>query len=224
MNVYEVKSSRADFWSDVNAGKYRRYLPYCNRLYFVCPAGLVKLSEVPQGCGLITRQPHGGFRAVKPAVPREVETPSFDWMVDLLDRTWFVDAAAVRKLRERLTWLDNEKVRVQAHRVAEDVREAIYAFEVANRDGGVTTIEARNALYLSGKLIELAKAAGIAHRWGLGDERVTEDDLSYLAEHAVKLLRAADQVQAIGRYLAHLNLHELDRLGPDVVGGGVVSV
>ena len=37
VSIYECKVSRADFLADVNAGKWRSYLPFCHRLYFACP-------------------------------------------------------------------------------------------------------------------------------------------------------------------------------------------
>lgn len=51
---YEVKVSRSDFTRD---RKWRRYLPYCHEFYFVCPAGLIRTDEVPDGAGLIWAGP-----------------------------------------------------------------------------------------------------------------------------------------------------------------------
>ncbi|GAJ03346.1 unnamed protein product, partial [marine sediment metagenome] len=55
VRIYEVKTTRGDFWGDVNKGKYLRYLENCNQFYFATGAGVVKKEEIPQGCGLITR-------------------------------------------------------------------------------------------------------------------------------------------------------------------------
>lgn len=57
--IYEVKVDRADFWSDVNSGKYAGYWKNCNQLYFAAPAGLVKAAEVPDGCGLVVKGEKG---------------------------------------------------------------------------------------------------------------------------------------------------------------------
>ena len=53
IRVCEVKATRQDFLRDVNAGKYRKYLPICNTLYFCVPSGLVKKHEVPDDAGLM---------------------------------------------------------------------------------------------------------------------------------------------------------------------------
>lgn len=46
----EIKVSRADFLADK---KWRGYLPYCEKFYFACPAGLIKAEELEPGVGLI---------------------------------------------------------------------------------------------------------------------------------------------------------------------------
>ncbi|QRE00351.1 hypothetical protein [Burkholderia phage BCSR5] len=54
MVIVEVKSSRADFMSDIKTGKWENYLPYCNQLYFAVPKKVyakVK-DDLPAGCGL----------------------------------------------------------------------------------------------------------------------------------------------------------------------------
>jgi len=68
INIYEVKASRADFLSDVNSGKWQRYLEYCNRFYFAAPSGIIKTAEVPAEAGLLTRSEKGWStrRAAKP--------------------------------------------------------------------------------------------------------------------------------------------------------------
>jgi hypothetical protein len=47
---YEVKVSRSDFLSDV---KWVTYLDLCNEFYWVCPSGLINVSEIANGCGLL---------------------------------------------------------------------------------------------------------------------------------------------------------------------------
>lgn len=47
---YEVKVSRNDFLHD---DKYIHYKNYCNRLYMVCPKGLIQQEEIPDDIGLI---------------------------------------------------------------------------------------------------------------------------------------------------------------------------
>ena len=47
---YEVKVSRNDFLNDE---KWRYYLDSVNKLYFVCPPGLIEKSELPSDVGLM---------------------------------------------------------------------------------------------------------------------------------------------------------------------------
>lgn len=70
--MWEVKRTRSDFWSDVNAGKYLKYLPYCHRLYFATPAGLISKDEVPEGVGWVVRGDKG-WSGVKAAPRRQVD-------------------------------------------------------------------------------------------------------------------------------------------------------
>jgi len=51
---YEVKISRADFLAELKSPLKRRIgMRYSNEFYFVTPAGLVDLKEIPCDCGLI---------------------------------------------------------------------------------------------------------------------------------------------------------------------------
>jgi hypothetical protein len=51
---YEVKTSRADFLSELKQPLKRRIgLRYSNEFYFVTPVGLLNTSEIPIECGLI---------------------------------------------------------------------------------------------------------------------------------------------------------------------------
>ena len=52
---YEVKATRADFLSDIRAGKWKRYLPRLTRFYFAAPIGVIKEGELPGDAGLIER-------------------------------------------------------------------------------------------------------------------------------------------------------------------------
>ena len=74
--------TRGDFWRDVNEGKFTRYLPHCNQLFFAFPAGIIQKSELPEGCGLVTFGPKGWHTHV--AAPRRHFTPSLDLMLALL--------------------------------------------------------------------------------------------------------------------------------------------
>jgi hypothetical protein len=60
--AFECKVDRGDFKRDVDAGKWRKYLSSCSRFYWVCPEGLIKKEEVPEGTGLM--YVGGGVRVV----------------------------------------------------------------------------------------------------------------------------------------------------------------
>ena len=47
---YEVKCSRSDFEQDQ---KWTKYLGLCHLFYFVCPAGLIRGTDLPESIGLI---------------------------------------------------------------------------------------------------------------------------------------------------------------------------
>lgn len=47
---YEIKVARSDFEQDQ---KWGEYLPVCHEFYFVCPGGLIKTNDLPEGVGLI---------------------------------------------------------------------------------------------------------------------------------------------------------------------------
>jgi hypothetical protein len=51
---YEVKTSRADFLSELKRPLKRRIgMRYSNEFYFVTPAALVAITEIPPECGLV---------------------------------------------------------------------------------------------------------------------------------------------------------------------------
>jgi len=53
---YEIKVSRSDYMQDE---KWHHYLKYCNCFYFVCPAGLIDPSELPENIGLYWTSKNG---------------------------------------------------------------------------------------------------------------------------------------------------------------------
>lgn len=70
--AFEVKRSRSDFLQD---SKWDDYLPYCHRLYFAAPAGLLKRSEIPDPAGLVEISDKG-LRWSKKAIYRPTEIPA----------------------------------------------------------------------------------------------------------------------------------------------------
>lgn len=70
---YEIKVSRSDFLQD---NKWHLYLQYCNEFFFVCPKGLIRKDELPDGVGLIYYNPESmSLKTVKKALYRQIEEP-----------------------------------------------------------------------------------------------------------------------------------------------------
>ncbi len=66
---YEVKVSRSDFSRD---DKWLGYLPFCNRFYIACPAGLITADDLPGEVGLVWYK-HGRIVSRKIAPMRVIE-------------------------------------------------------------------------------------------------------------------------------------------------------
>lgn len=67
---YEVKVSRGDFLRDA---KFYTYEELCNRLYIVCPKGMIERTELPESVGLIYYNPDTkSFTTKKKAIFREI--------------------------------------------------------------------------------------------------------------------------------------------------------
>lgn len=72
--AFEVKVSRGDFLGEMkNPVKRLAALELSNYFYFVTPKGLVKASEIPAECGLLTVNATGHVQTVKSAPHRERE-------------------------------------------------------------------------------------------------------------------------------------------------------
>jgi len=70
---YEVKISRGDFLQDT---KWPKYLPFCHCLYFACPAGLLKPTEIDDKAGLIYCYSDKKARTIKKAPYRNTIIPA----------------------------------------------------------------------------------------------------------------------------------------------------
>lgn len=68
--TYEVKISVADFRADVTSGKYLEYFKFSSGVTFACPAGLLKLDDVPESCGLIERSARGWRHRRRPTMQK----------------------------------------------------------------------------------------------------------------------------------------------------------
>lgn len=103
-SIYEVKRTRADYFSSLNSGKWQQYLPYANRFFFATPAGLLKLDEVPDEAGLIV---YGKSWTTVRAAPYQVGGGLSEADLLLLLHHRHRLAMRVRDRQERLTMLQN---------------------------------------------------------------------------------------------------------------------
>lgn len=83
IDIYEVKYSRADFLSDINTGKWEKYLPFCHRFYFAVLRGICDLKEIPESAGLLTFKKELGWRCHRGAMLRHIK-PSLMFLQSLL--------------------------------------------------------------------------------------------------------------------------------------------
>ncbi len=77
--TYEVKTSVADFQSDIRSGKWKKYQPFSAYIVFAIPMHLTGKIELPPGCGLIVRYSNYWSREVRGKRNK-------DWT--LTDRQW----------------------------------------------------------------------------------------------------------------------------------------
>ncbi|EOZ9570490.1 MmcB family DNA repair protein [Enterobacter hormaechei] len=83
--VYEVKVSMSDFRADVTAGKYTKYFKYAGGVVFAVPEGLLKKSDIPDGCGLMVRK-ESGWHTLKGPTMRQLDNlPRDAWIKLLMD-------------------------------------------------------------------------------------------------------------------------------------------
>ena len=125
---YEVKTSRGDFLSELKRPLKRRIgVRYSNEFYFVTPADLVRIAEIPPECGLIEAgyatfaewkeliRRHAGFfnydpetRAycmiTVPAPWRDTPRPTWQLVASMLrnQRRQFIEQPPPRPLQEKL--------------------------------------------------------------------------------------------------------------------------
>lgn len=118
--IYELKESRRDFTHDVQSGKYEKYLPFCHQLYFACPRGLVKITEVPEGCGLMVHSQDKGWHTLRAPTVRRVEIP-YNLLLVCLFRG-HEEALQRRRLRDRMVLEENVRLGERALGLGYEVR------------------------------------------------------------------------------------------------------
>jgi hypothetical protein len=113
---YEVKTSRGDFLSELKHPLKRRIgMRYSNEFYFVTPAALLGVSEIPADCGLVEAG-YATFEEWRSLIRRQAgffnydpETRAFCMITvpapwrDTPGPTWQLVAAMLRNQRHRFT-------------------------------------------------------------------------------------------------------------------------
>jgi hypothetical protein len=113
---YEVKTSRSDFLCELKHPLKRRIgMRYSNEFYFVTPAALVNVAEIPAECGLVEAG-HATFAEWKELIRRHAGFFSYDperraycmitvpapWR-DTPGPTWQLTAAMLRNQRRQFS-------------------------------------------------------------------------------------------------------------------------
>lgn len=210
--AYEVKVTRTDFLSDRNSGKYEKYRRFARRLYYACPAGLVKKAEVPDDVGLIVRGDHG-WRHLRHPVPYEAYTPSPEFMLMLLRRS-LVEKRMVRNLEERVRLESNfglaDKVRSLGWEIGR---------KLAQAERGIADETAEETYRREAALALLDEVEAWLPKLGIEPGSWETYGLAKQAEFVGRMLAEAERVQQVGRWLQMYGA----RVGDDVdrlVGGG----
>lgn len=84
---YEVKTSRSDFLSEMKKPKKRRAgLRLSNEFFFVAPAKMLKIEEIPPECGLMEVYEDGKIATRIKAPYRDTVPPTFLFMASVCRR------------------------------------------------------------------------------------------------------------------------------------------
>lgn len=164
--AYEVKVSRSDFLQD---NKWPAYLPLCNQFYFVAPAGLVDISELPAEVGLLTAAGKGdGGRLItkKKAPHRDVQIPEEVYRYILMCRVQVADEKPLETTEERWrNWLEKKSEnRRLGYEVSKRIRERASELEAEN-----SHLKFENEQYADLKNVLAAMQVNI-HDWRLQEK------------------------------------------------------
>ncbi len=78
--TYEVKTSVADFQSDVRSGKWEKYKPFSAYVVFAIPMKIMHKVDPPTGCGLIIRFKNYWSRTIRGSRNKEWTLTDRQWM------------------------------------------------------------------------------------------------------------------------------------------------
>lgn len=209
--IYEVKTARADFLRDLDAGKSEGYRDFARRVYFACPSGLIKKHEVPVGMGLLTRSKAGGWSVQVAPQPGELVEPSTDLMLLLLQRGER-EIATARSLRERVNWEANVALRDRAKNLGWEVRSKL----AGHRAGYDPRREAADSL-----LVAVERALGGVPEVGEAPpgKRLRQeirrshfrDNIDRYVKIALELLDEAERLAKVASYMQRFKDFEYKR-------------
>lgn len=133
--AYEIKVSRGDFLKD---NKWTSYLPCCNQLYFVCPTGLIDVSEMSPDTGLMYVAKTGRMMVTKKKAPyRNVQIPETLWRYILMCRAKIGAEEASEPFDKARMWRDfiaeKREFSTIGWKVSKRIREHVEAVEQKNR-------------------------------------------------------------------------------------------
>ena len=78
--TYEIKTSVADFQSDVRSKKWQKYLPFSAYVVFAVPELIADKIEVPPECGLIVRRDLSWHKVKRGRKNKNWELTERQWM------------------------------------------------------------------------------------------------------------------------------------------------
>ena len=103
---YEIKISREDFKRD---SKWKEYLNYCHKFYFVCPWGMIKPEEIENGAGLYWVTKNGSRTYIKKyAANRDIEIP-----IELLLHIIMSRTVVIRPQELNCLYHENERLKAR---------------------------------------------------------------------------------------------------------------
>lgn len=102
--AYELKTSHADFLNELKQpAKRDAFYQYSNEFYFVAPVGIIPVSELPEGCGLMELNKKS-LRIKQHAMQRECEDLPMDITAAMVANKSDVDIFSHNKLRHMKYW------------------------------------------------------------------------------------------------------------------------
>ena len=144
LDIYEIKVSRSDLLNDIKSGKYKKYLPHCNRLYFAVKQDICNKEEIPEGVGLIVRGDRG-WKTVKSTEKREIE-PS----IEMLQALVFFNGRVFNKKRIELSKMNTVLRKVDKTRlkgIGKEIKQTILKYNDLE-------LKFRNLLYVASDKIK----------------------------------------------------------------------